>query len=81
MLSFAAGLASAQPSKPFLLRADSAAPYQRGDLVFDAMKRLQVDRIFLLTAQDPAQKDGSEWPSVLLGGIWLPLPPWEGASD
>jgi len=78
VLSFMAGLRSFSSGKPFVLRADKATPYRKIDAVFDAVKRVGGPGIFLLTAQDPAKKDGTEWPSVLLGGIWVPLPPWTG---
>jgi biopolymer transport protein ExbD len=51
VLSFAAGVVASDPSKPFVLKADSNVPYEVVDKVIDALKQARVEVIYLLSEQ------------------------------
>ncbi len=51
VFSFAAGVIAQNPTKEFVLKADSDVPYRDVDQVIDAMKRAKVRIIYLLSNQ------------------------------
>ena len=55
VLSFAAGVVASNPSKEFVIKADADVPYRTIDGVIDALKRAQVEVIYLLSS---AEGDG-----------------------
>jgi biopolymer transport protein ExbD len=52
VLSFAAGVVAIDPSKAFVLKADSNTNYRHVDQVIDALKRAKVEMIYLLSDQE-----------------------------
>jgi biopolymer transport protein ExbD len=52
VLSFAAQVVAADPSKPFVLKADKDVPYRYVDRVIDALKQAKAEVIYLLSEQD-----------------------------
>ncbi len=52
VLSFAAGVVAADPSKPFVLKADKNVPYRYVDRVIDALKQAKAEVIYLLSEQE-----------------------------
>ncbi len=52
VLSFAAGVVAADPSKPFVLKADKDVPYRYVDRVIDALKQAKAEVIYLLSEQE-----------------------------
>jgi len=57
VLSFASGVVAADPSRAFVIKADSNVPYRSIDRVIDALKQARVEVIYLLSQQ--ATEDGS----------------------
>jgi biopolymer transport protein ExbD len=55
VLTFAAGVVSRTPGKEFVIKADTDVPYRTIDGVIDALKRAQVEVIYLLSS---AEADG-----------------------
>ena len=55
VLSFAAGVVASNPGKEFVIKADEDVPYRTIDGVIDALKRAQVEVIYLLSS---AEADG-----------------------
>ena len=55
VLSFAAGVVASNPGKEFVIKADEDVPYRTIDEVIDALKRAQVEVIYLLSS---AEADG-----------------------
>jgi biopolymer transport protein ExbD len=55
VLTFAAGVVSRNPGKEFVIKADTDVPYRTIDGVIDALKRAQVEVIYLLSS---AEADG-----------------------
>ena len=55
VLSFAAGVVASNPGKEFVIKADTDVPYRTIDGVIDALKRAQVEVIYLLSS---AEADG-----------------------
>lgn len=51
VLSFAAGVVATDPSKAFVIKADSNVPYRTIDRVIDALKQAKVQVIYLLSQQ------------------------------
>ncbi len=58
VLSFAAQVVANDPSKPFVLKADSNVPYRYVDKVIDALKQAKAEVIYLLSEQETID-DGS----------------------
>lgn len=56
VLSFAAGVVSSNPGKEFVIKADEDVPYRTIDGIIDALKRAQVEVIYLLSS---AEAEGS----------------------
>lgn len=56
VLSFAAGVVASNPGKEFVIKADEDVPYRTIDEVIDALKRAQVEVIYLLSS---AEAEGS----------------------
>ena len=52
VLSFAATVVATDPSKPFVLKADSNVAYDHIDKVIDALKQAKVEVIYLLSEQE-----------------------------
>ncbi len=52
VLSFAAGVVAADPTRAFVLKADSAVPYRYVDRVIDALKQAKAEVIYLLSDQE-----------------------------
>ncbi len=52
VLSFAAGVVASNPSKEFVIKADADVPYRTIDGVIDALKRAQVEVIYLLSSAE-----------------------------
>jgi biopolymer transport protein ExbD len=52
VLSFAAGVVAADPSKAFVLKADKNVPYRYVDRVIDALKQAKAEVIYLLSEQE-----------------------------
>lgn len=51
VVSFAAGVVTRSPAKPFVLKADKGVEYRSVDQVIDALKRAKVEVIYLLSEQ------------------------------
>ncbi len=51
VLSFAATIVATDPSKAFVIKADTDTPYRHVDQVLDALKRAKVEIIYLLSDQ------------------------------
>jgi len=49
VLSFAAGVVATNPSKEFVIKADEDVPYRTVDGIIDALKRANVEVIYLLS--------------------------------
>jgi biopolymer transport protein ExbD len=49
VVSFATGVVANDPSKAFVIKADSNVPYRTVDGVIDALKRAKVEVIYLLS--------------------------------
>lgn len=58
VLSFAAGVVSSQPGRPFVLKADSNVRYDKVDQVIDALKQARVEVIYLLSEQQVSPGTG-----------------------
>lgn len=52
VLSFAAGVVSTNPGKEFVIKADEGVPYRIIDGIIDALKRAQVEVIYLLSSAE-----------------------------
>ena len=52
VLTFAAGVVSRNPGKEFVIKADEEVPYRTIDGVIDALKRAQVEVIYLLSSAE-----------------------------
>lgn len=52
VLTFAAGVVSRNPGKEFVIKADEDVPYRTIDGVIDALKRAQVEVIYLLSSAE-----------------------------
>lgn len=52
VLSFAAGVVASNPGKEFVIKADEDVPYRTIDEVIDALKRAQVEVIYLLSSAE-----------------------------
>lgn len=52
VLSFANEVIASDPSKPFVLKADSKTPYATVDRVIDGLKQAKVEIIYLLSEQE-----------------------------
>ena len=52
VLSFAASVVASDPTKAFVLKADSSVPYQYVDRVIDALKQAKAEVIYLLSEQE-----------------------------
>jgi len=57
VLSFAAGVVQSDPTKPFVLKADTNVPYQYVDGVIDSLKQAKAQVIYLLSNQDTVEND------------------------
>ena len=55
VLSFAAGVVQSDPSKAFVLKADSDVPYRYVDSVIDALKQAKAQVIYLLSDQETVE--------------------------
>ena len=55
VLSFAASITATDPTKDFVLKADSGTEYRHVDQVIDALKRAKVKTIYLLSDQELAE--------------------------
>ena len=58
VLSFAAGVVATDPSKAFVIKADSNVPYRTIDRVIDALKQAKVQVIYLLSQQATEGQEG-----------------------
>ncbi len=58
VLSFASTVVASNPSKPFVLKADSNVAYDHIDKVLDALKQAKVEVIYLLSEQQTVPVDG-----------------------
>jgi len=52
VLSFAAGVVASDPSKAFVIKADTETEYRHVDQVIDALKRAKVEVIYMLSVQE-----------------------------
>jgi biopolymer transport protein ExbD len=52
VLSFAAGVIATDPSKAFVIKADTDTEYRHIDAVIDALKRAKVEVIYMLSVQE-----------------------------
>jgi biopolymer transport protein ExbD len=59
VLSFATGVVAMDPSKPFVLKADSEVPYSYVDKVIDALKQAKAEVIYLLSEQETIDSIGA----------------------
>jgi biopolymer transport protein ExbD len=59
VLSFATGVVAADPTKAFVLKADSEVPYSYVDKVIDALKQAKAEVIYLLSEQETVDTVGS----------------------
>lgn len=55
VLSFAAGVVASEPGKEFVVKADEDVPYRIIDEIIDALKRAQVEVIYLLSRAEAAE--------------------------
>ena len=55
VLSFAAGVVASTPGKEFVIKADDQVPYRIIDEIIDALKRAQVEVIYLLSSAEAAE--------------------------
>jgi biopolymer transport protein ExbD len=58
VLSFAAGVVATDPSKAFVIKADTNVPYRTIDRVIDSLKQAKVTVIYLLSQQATAEDGG-----------------------
>ena len=58
VLSFATGVVAMDPSKVFVLKADSKVPYSYVDKVIDALKQAKAEVIYLLSEQETVDTEG-----------------------
>lgn len=58
VLSFATGVVATDPSRAFVIKADTNVPYRTVDRVIDALKQAKVEVIYLLSQQDTALEGG-----------------------
>ena len=59
VLSFATSVIAADPSKAFVLKADSEVPYRYVDKVIDALKQAKAEVIYLLSEQETVDTLGA----------------------
>ena len=59
VLSFAAGVVQRDPTKAFVLKADSDVPYRYVDSVIDALKQAKAQVIYLLSDQETVDNQES----------------------
>ncbi len=59
VLSFATSVIAADPSKAFVLKADSEVPYRYVDKVIDALKQAKAEVIYLLSEQETVDSIGA----------------------
>ena len=59
VLSFATGVVAMDPSKAFVLKADSEVPYSYVDKVIDALKQAKAEVIYLLSEQETVDTIGA----------------------
>ncbi len=59
VLSFATGVVASDPSKAFVLKADSTVPYSYVDKVIDALKQAKAEVIYLLSEQETIDTAGA----------------------
>ncbi len=59
VLSFATGVVATDPSKAFVLKADSSVPYSYVDKVIDALKQAKAEVIYLLSEQETVDTVGT----------------------
>jgi len=59
VLSFATSVIAMDPSKPFVLKADSEVPYRYVDKVIDALKQAKAEVIYLLSEQETIDTVGA----------------------
>ena len=59
VLSFATGVVAMDPSKTFVLKADSEVPYSYVDKVIDALKQAKAEVIYLLSEQETVDTGGA----------------------
>jgi biopolymer transport protein ExbD len=52
VLSFAAGVVASDPSRAFVIKADTETEYRHVDQVIDALKRAKVEVIYMLSVQE-----------------------------
>ncbi|MFP3940041.1 MAG: ExbD/TolR family protein [Thermoanaerobaculia bacterium] len=58
VLSFAAGVVASAPGKEFVIKADEDVPYRTIDEIIDALKRAQVEVIYLLSRAEASEGGG-----------------------
>jgi biopolymer transport protein ExbD len=58
VLSFAAGVIATDPSKAFVIKADTDTEYRHIDAVIDALKRAKVEVIYMLSVQETVDVAG-----------------------
>jgi biopolymer transport protein ExbD len=58
VLSFAAGVIASDPSKAFVIKADTDTEYRHIDAVIDALKRAKVEVIYMLSVQETVDVAG-----------------------
>ena len=58
VLSFAAGVIATDPSKAFVIKADTDTEYRHIDAVIDALKRARVEVIYMLSVQETVDVSG-----------------------
>jgi len=58
VLSFAAGVIATDPSKAFVIKADTDTEYRHIDAVIDALKRAKVEVIYMLSVQETIDAAG-----------------------
>jgi biopolymer transport protein ExbD len=59
VLSFATGVVASDPTKAFVLKADSEVPYSYVDKVIDALKQAKAEVIYLLSEQETVDTIGT----------------------
>ena len=58
VLSFAAGVIATDPSKAFVIKADTDTEYRHIDAVIDTLKRARVEVIYMLSVQETVDVSG-----------------------
>jgi biopolymer transport protein ExbD len=58
VLSFAAGVIATDPTKAFVIKADTGTEYRHIDSVIDALKRAKVEVIYMLSNQETVDTAG-----------------------